>query len=124
LILIFQEDGVLAIADDEAAVYRSCEGIDVHSGIFKFYDDNGNALKAVFDVPVKQGKWWSLWSIDSGVYHLEVDPESRDDPLWLSFSEISDLEPNARFASLEQLKTFMRERGAAVDRPGEPSHAQ
>ena len=76
LILIFQDDGVLAIADDEAAVYRNYEGIDVYSGIFRFFDDNGNALKAVFDVPVKQGKWWSLWSVDSGVCHLEVTRSS------------------------------------------------
>jgi hypothetical protein len=108
---------MLFIANDEAAVYRSCEGIDVESGVYKFYDHNGNALKPVFDAPVKRGKWWSLWSIDSGVYHLEVDPESSDDPLWVSFLETRDLEPNERFASLEELKTFMKERGAVVDRP-------
>ena len=124
MILVFQEDGTLFIANDEAAVYRSCEGIDVQSGVYKFYDDNGNALKPVFDVPAKQGKWWSLWSIDSGVYHLEVDPESSEDPLWVSFLEISNLERNERFSSLEELKTFMRERGAVVDRPDEAIHAQ
>ncbi len=105
-------------------MYRSCEGIDVQSGVYKFYDDNGNALKPVSDVPAKQGKWWSLWSIDSGVYHLEVDPESSEDPLWVSFLEISNLERNERFSSLEELKTFMRERGAVVDRPDEAIHAQ
>ena len=124
LILVFQEDSTLFIANDEAAVYRECEGIDVQSGVYKFYDHNGNALKPIFNVPAKQGKWWSFWSIDSGVYHLEVDAESSDDPLWVSLLETRYLEPNERFASLEQLKTFMRERGVVVDRPDEVTDAQ
>ena len=124
MILVFQEDGLLSIANDVAEVYRSCEGIDVQSGVYKFYDDNGNPLKPVFDSPVKQGKWWSLWSIDSGVYHLEVDSESGEDPLWVSLLEVGDLAPNERFPSLDHLKAFMRARGAVVDRPDSGAHAR
>lgn len=115
---------MLSIANDESAVYRDCEGIDVQSGVYKFYDANGNALKPVFDVPVKRGKWWSLWSVDSGVYHLEIDRESEEDPLWVSLLDIRGLEPNEHFASLDQLKAFMKERGAVVDRPSEADYAR
>jgi hypothetical protein len=74
--------------------------------------------------PPNKGSGGPCGSIDSGVYHLEVDPESSEDPLWVSFLEISNLERNERFSSLEELKTFMRERGAVVDRPDEAIHAQ
>ena len=106
-------------------VLREVGAVDVReSGRQRLYRLNGNALKPVFDAPVKRGKWWSLWSMDSGVYHLEIDPESSEDPLWVSFLEIRDLEPNERFSSLEELKTFMKERGAVVDCPDEATDAQ
>lgn len=118
MILVFQEDGVLYLAHDEAAVYRDCEGLDVESGVYRFYDDRGHALKAVFDAPVKRGRWWSLWSTSSGGYHLELDSNASAEPLWVSIQEVRALDPNDRFASLDELKTFLRERGAPVDRPG------
>jgi hypothetical protein len=60
MILIFSEDGGLAIADDLTEVQRHCEGLDVASSV-----------------------------------------------------------PNERFASMEQVKMFLRARGAPVDRPAD-----
>jgi hypothetical protein len=118
VILIFGDDGGLMIADDLAEVRRECEGIDVLSGVFRFYDENGNALKAVFDVPVRQRRiLWFVWSVDQGTYHLEIDATAGEDPLWVTLCETSFLEPNERFASIEELKSFLRSRGVVVDRP-------
>jgi hypothetical protein len=124
MILVFQDDRTLSVASDEASVYRNCEGVDVQSGVYRFYNESGNSLKVVFDVPVKQGKWWSLWSVDSGLYHLEVDLNPTGEPLWASFQQTAFLEPNEHFASLDDLKTFLRAHGAVVDNLDAGTHAQ
>jgi hypothetical protein len=119
VILIFSDDGGLTIADDLAGVRRQCEGIDVLSDVFRFYDENGTALKPVFDVPVRQRRiLWFVWLVDQGTFHLEIDSTEGENPLWVALCETSYLEPNKRFESVEELKSFLRSRGVVVDRPG------
>jgi hypothetical protein len=82
-------------------VQRQCEGIDVLSGVFRFYDQHGNALTPVFDVPVRQRRiLWFAWSVDQGSYHLDVDSIGKSDPLWFALCETRYLQPNERFASV------------------------
>jgi hypothetical protein len=124
MILIFSEDGGLIIADDLADVQRHCEGVDVASSVFAFFDENGDALKPVFDAPVRRRKLlWFAWTVDSGHYHLERDPAFSEDPLWVALHETRYLEPNERFASVQEVKTFLRARGAPVDRPADGHRA-
>ena len=122
MVLIFSEDAGLIVAEDLRDVQRHCEGIDVESGVFKFYDEDGQPLKPVFDVPVRRRRvLWFIWSIESGRYHLEADPTLREDPIWVALHETQYLRPNGRFASLDDVKSFLRGRGVAVDRPDRTS---
>jgi hypothetical protein len=105
-------------------VLRQCEGVDVLSGVYQFYDDRGNALRPVFDAPVKERRlFWFIRTVDSGRYHLERGADPQSDPLWVSIHEAGAIEPNPHFPTLEHLKAFLRNRGAAVD-PPEPTDAR
>ena len=120
MILIFEEEGTVYIAEDVVAVLRQCEGVDVDAGVYRFYDDAGRALKPVFDAPVKETTlFWRVSSVSSGRYHLEPESASESDPLWLLLHEAISLQPNPDFDSLEHVKAYLRQRGAVVDYPGE-----
>ena len=121
MVLVFSDDGCVRIAESEAQVIRDCEGVDVQSGVWWFYDETGQPLVPVFDVPVKETRVLGLFRIvDSGHYHLEPGDSSHPlyvDPLWVSLLEAVVLEPNPHFASLEHLKAALRASGVQVDRP-------
>lgn len=118
MILAFSEDGGLKIHSSADDVPHQYDGFDVHCKVFAFYDDRGVFLKPVFDVPVTERRFlWFSRSIDSGTYHLEPDPSSAEDPLWVALVECTYLEPNGRFGSLDELKSFLHAQGVTVDPP-------
>jgi len=121
VVLVFSDDGCVRIAESEAQVIRDCEGVDVQSGVWWFFDEAGRPLVPVFDVPVKETRVLGLFRmVDSGKYHLEPGDSSHPlyvDPLWLSLLEAVVLEPNPHFASLEHLKAALRSNGVQVDPP-------
>ena len=118
MIFVFCEDGRLEIAEDEAGVLRSYEGIDVESGVFRLFSEAGAYLRPVFDLPVKQRRLlWFVSIVDSGRYHLEEGEIADEDPLWMNFLETSLIEKNRHFSSVQEAKNFLRENGAQVDPP-------
>lgn len=121
MVLVFSDDGCVRIAESEAKVIRDCEGVDVQSGVWWFFDETGRPLVPVFDVPVQETRVLGVFRmVDSGQYHLEPGDSSHPlyvDPLWLSLQEAVMLEPNPHFASLAHLKAALRARGVQVDPP-------
>lgn len=121
MIFVFCEDSRLEIVEDEAKVVQSYEGLDVLSGIYQFFSEDGSHLAAVFDVPVKQSRLlWFIRTINSGKYHLEESKIDDDDPLWLAFLEADYIEPNNHFSTVEEAQNYLRDKGASVDAP--PGH--
>lgn len=121
MVLVFSEDRCVRVVESEAQAIQGCEGIDVQSGVWWFYDETGRPLVPVFDVPVTESRILGLFKvIDSGKYHLEPGDSRHPlyvDPLWVSLLEAVTLEPNPHFASLEELKAALRSSGVQVDPP-------
>ena len=122
MIFVFCEDGRLEIAEDEAEVLRTYEGIDVESGVFQFFSEAGKYLRPVFDTPVKRKRFLFLFqSIDSGRYHLEAGEVGDEDSLWMNLQETDLIEQNRHFSSVQEARNYLRENGAQVDPPAASS---
>lgn len=121
MVLVFSEDRSVRVVHSEEQAIQGCEGIDVQSCVWWFYDETGRPLVPVFDAPVAEKRLFGVLKlVDSGKYHLEPADSSHPlyvDPLWVSLLEAVELEPNPHFASLEQLKAALRASGAQVDPP-------
>ena len=119
MVLIFSEDGGLQIVATQSDAIVQCEGIDVQSSVFWFYDENGRPLVPVFDKPVSEKRFlWFFKRVDSGEYHLEAG--DADHPLFVdslstSMRETKYLEPNPFFDSLDQLIDNLGDRGILDD---------
>ena len=121
MVLVFSEDHRVRIAESEEQAIQGCEGVDVQSGVWWFYDEAGRPLVPVFDVPVIERRVLGLFRVvESGKYHLEPGDSTHPlyiDALWVSLLEAIELEPNPHFGSLEHLKTALRSSGVQVDPP-------
>ena len=119
MVLIFSEDGGVQIANSQAEAVTLCEGTDVLSQVFWFYDAEGRALVPIYDKPVTETRFlWFFKTVDSGQYHLEIGDADHPmfvDPISTSIYEATHLEPNPFFRSLEQLIDDLRKRGVLVD---------
>ncbi len=115
MVLIFSEDGGLQIVETQLEAVAQCEGIDVLSSVFWFFDEKGRPLIPVFDKPVSEKRFlWFFKVVDSGEYHLEAGDADHPmfvDPLSTSMYEATYLEPNPFFESLDQLTDDLRSRG-------------
>ena len=125
MVLIFSEDGGLQIAESHAEAIGQCEGIDVQSSVFWFFDEDGRPLLPVFDKPVSEKRFLLFFKVvDSGEYHLEVGDKDHPmfvDSLATSIHEAAYLEPNRFFESLDQLTNDLRNRGILADCPSAES---
>lgn len=121
MVLVFSEDRRVRIAESKEQAIQGCDGVDVQSGVWWFYDEAGRPLVPVFDVPVTERRVLGLFRVvESGKFHLEPGDSSHPlyvDPLWISLLEAIELEPNPHFASLEHLKVALRSSGVQVDAP-------
>lgn len=115
MVFAFLEDGTLEVHATPLAATRQYEGIDVESGVVRFYDESGTYLEPRFTTPNRQGKTLGLipWVV-SGTYELEPNPSAEADPFALALHETSVLEPNPWFASLDELKVRLAARGVVV----------
>lgn len=59
---VFVEDGSLEIVETIEEVRKYYEGIDVESGVYKFFDKNGKRLKPKFTIPNKVKKYLRIFS--------------------------------------------------------------
>ena len=116
MILAFVEDGSVAVYQTVADAVRPYEGVDVESGVVRFYDDSGTFLEPRFVTPNRRGRYLGLFGwVISGQYELFPNPSANQDPIALALYETSVLEPNPWFATLDQLKTALSERGVITE---------
>lgn len=111
MIFVFAEDATLHVVDDLEAVRRLCEPIDVESGVFTFFDENGRPLAATFTKPNRERRILGLLSsVEPGEYVL--GPGGSDlDPISVALQETASVEPNRWFQDLAQLRKYLSERG-------------
>jgi hypothetical protein len=116
MVFAFLEDGTLQVHAATADAIREYEGIDVESGVVRFYDEAGTYLAPRFTTPNRTGKTLGIlpWVV-SGSYELVPDPAAREDSFALALHETSLLQPNPWFATLDALKTALAARGVVVE---------
>jgi len=114
VIFAFAEDGTVSVYADLDALRGYCEGIDVESGTYVFYDEDGVWLRPRFIEPNRPG--W-LGSIVSGRYLLEPAPTPADvDPIEVALAEASGLDANPWFRDLDALRAHVAARRAKATR--------
>ena len=116
MIFAFAEDGMVAVLDDLAAARRECEGIDVESGVYVFYAEDGTWLRPRFTRPNRQGGFAFFRWVESGEFVIEPDlarpPEV--DAIETALDEAAGLQPNTHFASLDAVRDFVAARRTAA----------
>jgi hypothetical protein len=115
MVFAFLEDGTLVVHATAADAIREYEGIDVESGVVRFYDEAGTSLQPRFTTPNRTGKTLGLFRwVESGSYELVPEPSPSGDPIALALYETSVLEPNSWFATLDEVKAALASRGVNV----------
>jgi hypothetical protein len=115
MIFAIGEDGVLSILLDLAAVQRDCEGIDVESDVWEFFDEEGFPLVPVFSIPNKTTKKFGIFSIlASGVYDLQRTEDQGYPNLLESLTEGIVLEKNPFFKTVDEFKMFLTRRSTSL----------
>lgn len=108
----------MQIADSPEDAIVQCEGIDVLSQAFWFFDIEGRPLVPVFHDPKLGRRVLGFELGDPSKYHLVPGDEEHPmfvDPLWVSLQEAVSLEPNPYYSDLAALKDDLRSRGVQVD---------
>ena len=108
MIFVFAEDGTLDVIEDLAEARRNYEGIDVESGVFRFFNEAGQYLKPVFSKPNKSIRFLGIipW-IASGEFELQVDSGADEDDIFVCLEETSVLNSNQWFKDLDEVKNFL-----------------
>lgn len=118
MVFAFEEGGTLVIHKTVEDATRAYEGIDVESGIIKFYREDGTYLWPVFSLPNRSGRFLGIFRwVKSGVYRLEPDSGESDDSIGVALHEAVVMEPNRWFQKIEQIKDALRQPGVRVDGP-------
>lgn len=111
MIFVFDEDGTLDIIKDLAEARRNYEGVDVESGVFKFFDEMGQPLKPVFTKPNKRGRALGIFPwIASGDFDLKPSPSEAGDNIFDCLNETSVLNYNPWFNDFDEVKKFLTKR--------------
>jgi hypothetical protein len=115
VIFAFGEDGTLEVFGTAAEATLQYEGIDVESGVVRFYDEHGTFLEPRFTTPNRRGRILGLMEwVESGTYELVPNPTADEDSFALALYETQVLEPNQWFSSVEELKTSLAAKGVPV----------
>ena len=105
---MFVEDGFLEIVDTIDEIRTNYEGIDVESGVYEFFDENGKRLKPSFTKPNKVKKYFGIFStVQSGEFDLIPDNDPDSDNIFTLLKETSFLKPNTQFKTLEDVKIYL-----------------
>jgi hypothetical protein len=119
-VFAFLEDGTLRVFETTTAAALEYKGIDVESGVVKFYDRSGTCLQPVFSSPNRTGKIFGLFPwVHSGVHELLPNADAAEDPFAFALLEVSVLEPNPWFSSLHELKSALATEGVEVEWKGD-----
>ena len=114
MIAVFVEDGPLEVAEDIDEANRSYEGIDVESGVFVFYDEQGRYLRPDFVEPNRSGRYLGLipWCV-SGRFELRAEPDAKEASFEQALDEVSRISPNRWFRSVREVRDHLDDRRAA-----------
>jgi hypothetical protein len=111
LIFAIGEDGMLSIFDGISSVRRDCEGIDVESGVWDFFDARGMPLKPVFHHPnrVEEHLLGLFTSITSSqIFDLVPDSTKAQSDLLACLADIIILEKNDYFSDVASVRTYLQ----------------
>ncbi len=110
IIFAIEEDGTLNVFPDIQSVRQSCEGIDVESSVWNFYDSNGMPLRAVFHSPNETKKHlFGLINTVVSSQNFDLVPISDgSEPLLFDFLDHTLLNKNSYFNDIESVKMHLR----------------
>lgn len=110
LIFAIGEDGMLSVFDGISSVRRDCEGIDVESGVWDFFDARGMPLKPVFHHPnlVKKFLFGFFTSITSSQkFDLVPDGSAAQPNLLACLGDTTSLEKNDYFSDVASVRNYL-----------------
>jgi hypothetical protein len=108
MIFALGEDGELSVFEDLPALRACCEGIDVESGVWDFFDHAGQPLQPTFSKPNKVKKVLGLFSIvQSGEFEFLPVTDGSEPTLLQSLTEGVYLGQNSRFGSLQEVREYL-----------------
>jgi len=106
MVFVFVEDGRLEVVDttDLAQQY---EPLDVESGVFVFYDEDGTWLEPKFTKPNRHRLGGLV--VEQGAFELVRNSElaATVDPFEVAIGETGVLEPNKYFKSLDEISAYV-----------------
>ena len=115
VIFAFVEDGTLEVYGTAADAIREYDGVDVESGVVRFYDENGIYLEPRFNTPSGRGRLLGLLGrVQFGTCELVPNPTANEDSFALALYETQALKPNQWFSGLEHLKAALSAKGVPV----------
>ncbi len=108
IIFALGEDGVLSVFNDLHEVRLECEGIDVESGVWDFFNYQGKSVRPYFNSPniIRKHLFGMLKSVESSQNFSFVLNDSEPD-LGLLLDDISYLEDNKHFNSIAEVKSYL-----------------
>ena len=111
MIFVFVEDGSLEIVGDIDEVRKNYEGIDVESGVFQFFDENGQFLEPRFTKPNKKGRFLGIFEwVESGEFELVPAGKNISENIFDYLNETGELKPNPWFSSLDEVRRYLEDR--------------
>ena len=111
MVFVFAEDGTLEVLAGPDEARRNYEGIDVESGVFRFFDESGICLEPRFTKPNRAGRFLGIfrWA-ESGEFMLVPAPDAEGDDIYTCLREVSELKPNPWFNDLGEVGRFLTRR--------------
>jgi hypothetical protein len=108
MIFVFAEDGTLEVIAGADEARRNYEGVDVESGVFRFFDESGTNLEPRFTKPNKAGRLLGIFGwVESGEFTLVPAPDAEGDDIFTCLRETSVLMPNPWFNDLGEVRRFL-----------------
>lgn len=111
MIFALGEDGTLEVFETLREVQTRCEGIDVESGVWDFYGDNGEPLFPVFAAPNRVKRhFFGLFSTVKSSQNFDLKPVAGDSEPHLSdcLSTDTPIEPNPWFSSVSDVRSYIQ----------------
>lgn len=100
------EERSLHVFPDALTAAAYCEGLDVESTIWLFWDDDGSPLQPQFTIPNKRG----LFTTANGIYHLVPARDSQRPALMESLSQIRHVISDGSFTSVRAVQEYLAQR--------------
>ena len=108
MVFVFDEDGSLEVLDNKKQA-RQYEAIDVESGVFVFYDEDGTWLAPKFTKQNRHRRF--LWGsiLSQGTFELIRNPvlEPTVDTFEIAIKEAVHLAPNKHFKTLDEIASYV-----------------